>query len=64
MKDTPVLRELLKQDQLMAYLINLEPSDLVNDTIKFLQFAVFASQNSTIPEIQNAVNVLMHYQIT
>eukprot|EP01084_Bolivina_argentea_P081125 146922_1 len=57
-KVIPVLRELFQQDQIMQYLFDLEPQDLINDTIEFLQFA---QRNSNISDIQNALNVLITY---
>eukprot|EP01084_Bolivina_argentea_P283855 486267_1 len=58
MKVKPVLRELQKQDQLISYLFDLQPKDLVNDTIEFLQFSKI---NSSISDIQGAMNVLIKH---
>eukprot|EP01084_Bolivina_argentea_P080952 146608_1 len=54
----PLLRELFKQDELMAYLFDLHPKDLLNDTIEFLQFSKI---NSNISDIQTVMNVLIKH---
>ena len=56
-KVIPALRELYGRDELMDYLFNLEPGDLVKDTIDFLGYV----QQKSNSDVRNAKNVLISY---
>ena len=59
MKVKPALRELwnLEIAELYNYVINLEPGDLVKDTIEFLDYV----QKNRFSDVRDSQNVLIHH---